>query len=395
MRLRVEFGDNDLLLLLDGVPVPQASVEAGYDDDPLPAAGDAADEESKTRERLVTFEELRSSTASKDYYVTVDMEVAPESLYDVDLDEVSPEIASLHFNRWRLVGAAPVFVTHIDLERNNERRFVCECQISFNIKLLELNGKEHAFAALLDTQHEPGVTEVAVDDESVEIVIKSRKRFATLRECEQYALDAAAVFLADVRNSPDPRTAVSITFEFPPAVRSACEQYLLHFGDFLRDLGVEASVRLQELGDHVLFAVAPRDRRDALDNIRSALDAYLQMSVAELVGKSTSTADEIMLFKLRANISHLHSQLDLAHAQNAALRDRISAQQLALQLLHNGQLRGSSGPSEREATTSSDAGMERVNRYVAITPMKHGPLRIDLPQLIRDLRALFRRDGGA
>src|SRR5688500_5103489 len=43
-------------------------------------------------------------------------------------------------------------------------------------------------------------------------------------------------------------------FRFPPAVRAACEQYLVYFGQFLEDLGIRATtdLRHREAGD-VLF----------------------------------------------------------------------------------------------------------------------------------------------
>ena len=50
-------------------------------------------------------------------------------------------------------------------------------------------------------------------------------------------------------------------FEFPDAVRVPCEQYLLYFAQFLRDLGVEASSELRHEVGMVLFSVTPTDLR--------------------------------------------------------------------------------------------------------------------------------------
>ena len=64
-------------------------------------------------------------------------------------------------------------------------------------------------------------------------------------------------------------------FSFPEEVKSACEQYLLYFGEFLRDGGINASVEIKEEADRVLFSVTPRDSREALGRIRQILDSTL------------------------------------------------------------------------------------------------------------------------
>jgi hypothetical protein len=66
-------------------------------------------------------------------------------------------------------------------------------------------------------------------------------------------------------------------FKFPPAIKTACEQYLLYFGQFLKDLGIDAETELKEEASRVLFTVTPTDKSKALDSIREALNCYLQM----------------------------------------------------------------------------------------------------------------------
>jgi hypothetical protein len=39
---------------------------------------------------------------------------------------------------------------------------------------------------------------------------------------------------------------VAIQFEFPGPLKVACEQYLLYFAQFLRDLGVEVEAKIEE-----------------------------------------------------------------------------------------------------------------------------------------------------
>jgi hypothetical protein len=64
---------------------------------------------------------------------------------------------------------------------------------------------------------------------------------------------------------------------FPPAIRTACEQYLLYFVQFLEDLGVSATAEIKEDAKRVLFSVTPTDGCAALQQIREALEVYLKL----------------------------------------------------------------------------------------------------------------------
>ena len=64
---------------------------------------------------------------------------------------------------------------------------------------------------------------------------------------------------------------VALQFEFPDEVRVSCEQYLLYFAQFLKDLGVGADTAITSEAGHVLFTVTPTNEKEALDRIRDAL----------------------------------------------------------------------------------------------------------------------------
>jgi CheY-like chemotaxis protein len=77
--------------------------------------------------------------------------------------------------------------------------------------------------------------------------------------------------------------AVELSFDFPESVSTPCKQYLLYFVDFLRDIGIEATANFREEAGQVLFAVTPKDKDEALDNIREALEAYLDLPTRQVV----------------------------------------------------------------------------------------------------------------
>ena len=73
------------------------------------------------------------------------------------------------------------------------------------------------------------------------------------------------------------------SFNFPEQVKLSCEQYLLYFAQFLKDLGINATSNLKEETGKVLFSVTPSDDKQALDKIREALAIYLKLPASPIV----------------------------------------------------------------------------------------------------------------
>lgn len=126
---------------------------------------------------------------------------------------------------------------------------------------------------------------------------------------------------------------VVVHFDFPEEVRVPCEQYLLYFIQFLKDLGVEATAELQHEAGHVLFAVTPTDKDEALDKIFAALKDYLSLA-ASPVDAASVLRSEIEVQRLAANIQHLQGQLTLAHAVLQAKDATIQLQQTTINQQH-------------------------------------------------------------
>lgn len=97
---------------------------------------------------------------------------------------------------------------------------------------------------------------------------------------------------------------VEIKFDFPQEIRVSCEQYLLYFAHFLKDLGVNVTPSLKEEAGKVLFSVTPTDDREALDKIREALAVYLNLPSSPIVYDESFAA-----MRLQQQIENLqHSQ---------------------------------------------------------------------------------------
>lgn len=94
------------------------------------------------------------------------------------------------------------------------------------------------------------------------------------------------------------------TFEFPEEIKVNCEQYLLYFAHFLRDLGINADSNIKEKAGKVLFSVTPTDDTEALDKIREALAIYLSLPSSPI-----EYNDSFAAMRLQQQIENLqHSQ---------------------------------------------------------------------------------------
>src|SRR6185437_3359491 len=65
-------------------------------------------------------------------------------------------------------------------------------------------------------------------------------------------------------------------FDFPAPIKTACEQYLVYFVQFLEDLGIKANSEIKEDAGRVLFSITPVDGQSALGRIKEALEIYLE-----------------------------------------------------------------------------------------------------------------------
>jgi hypothetical protein len=113
---------------------------------------------------------------------------------------------------------------------------------------------------------------------------------------------------------------ITALFNFTEELKTACEQYLLYFAQFLKDLGINATSSLKEEAGKVLFSVTPTDDIEALDKIREALAVYLKLPESPIIYNESFAA-----MRLQQQIDNLH------HSQRMAEREiRSSERELRL-----------------------------------------------------------------
>lgn len=182
------------------------------------------------------------------------------------------------------------------------------------------------------------------------------------------------------------RDSVAVFFDFPESIRVPCEQYLLYFGQFLKDLGVDADTALSHEAGQVLFTVTPTDQKEALDKIQTALDVYLKL-YANPVADNISESIEVQ--RLEANILRLRSDLKLAAAELQAKDTTIQAQNLIIEVqkgLLNGEILAS---SVKDVTPAPEEKEDVIPGILALSTYEDKGVRVNLGELLRRLKTFF------
>lgn len=199
----------------------------------------------------------------------------------------------------------------------------------------------------------------------------------------QLVADAVNALLEEARQQ-----SVIVLFDFPEEVKVICSQYLLYFVQFLKDVGIEATAELKEEAGRTLFSVTPKDKDEALDNIRDALDIYLRLPTAPHVSPTAVINSDVPVQLLAANIQHLQTQL-MMHSAIIQQKDALIDQQRELiGLLSNGKI-------IVEAVGKGNEGLEEdresvIGDVIKVKPYDIGGFaELDLPTLVRRLKEMF------
>lgn len=210
-------------------------------------------------------------------------------------------------------------------------------------------------------------------------------------------LECGLDYVTESLGNQEKHSEIHQEFSFPEPVKASCNQYLMYFTQFLSDLGIEATVDLNDGPSGVLFSVTPCNKQEALENIRVALDVFLKLPSApvQLQPFPSSSQHSIEIQRLISNIQHFQGQLTLA---NAVIQQKeLTIQQQGSLIQQQGafiQQQNYSGSilteSLRESSDTSDA--EPVLGGLAkIKPVKvlNEGLEVDAPRIFRLLRDFF------
>lgn len=188
-------------------------------------------------------------------------------------------------------------------------------------------------------------------------------------------------------------------FHFPPAVATACTQYLEYFVQFLADLGIQAEAEVQHKAAEVLFRVTPAEGREALERVRHALDAYLQLPTDPSLALVPSSGQDPAVWELRAVVRHLRDRVEFQNDVLEAKNATIAAQAHSIEALElsNFRLRPIPGGEEQAdvkgaaAADGEDDSEAIIPGAVSVKRYEIGPIVVEIPEILRMLKRRFGR----
>lgn len=170
-------------------------------------------------------------------------------------------------------------------------------------------------------------------------------------------------------------------FSFPKETETACKQYLVYFGQFLADIGIEADTEIKVEANNTLFKVIPKNKEESLQKIKDALAVYLDAPSNPSFETAVQQNTDIAFHQLNANILHLKGQLALAGAMIEAKNETIKYLQLSNFQLEQRTI----GPLPQ-----TDAKEEPVIKDIVSIKKYDGKwFSVNLPEILRRLKRRF------
>ncbi len=104
-------------------------------------------------------------------------------------------------------------------------------------------------------------------------------------------------------------------FEFTEANIHIYSQYLVYFGEFLKNIGIDSNTIVRTDNNTAILSVVPKNQKHALEEIYSALAVYIGFpSDNEILQPKEDIQSQIRYQQLEALVQHLESQLKLSNA---------------------------------------------------------------------------------
>jgi len=133
-------------------------------------------------------------------------------------------------------------------------------------------------------------------------------------------------------------------FEFPAEYKNICSQYLIWFGEFLQNLGLDANVSTEQSKNQTQLIVSPNECPELLTEIEKLFYQYLSLPYAELLPpESNLTPQELHAYQaVKMQVQHLQTQVQMKdsviasyQATNTNLINKISEKDSELMLINS------------------------------------------------------------
>jgi hypothetical protein len=122
-------------------------------------------------------------------------------------------------------------------------------------------------------------------------------------------------------------------FNFPDEYENICSQYLMWFGEFLKNLGIKANVRTEPNNGQTALIVSPNESDELLIKIEQLFYQYIQLPYVELLPPQNElTPNEMHAYQSALmQVQHLNTQIQLKDSIIASYQATNTSLQAQLQ----------------------------------------------------------------
>lgn len=174
-----------------------------------------------------------------------------------------------------------------------------------------------------------------------------------------------------------PKNVLVKLFDFPEGFEVICVQYLVWFGEFLAELGINAQVISEQNGTKTKFIVAPENAGETLAKIEELFYKYLSLPYAEyLPANDSDSGNKAFILSLKAQVDHFKTQIQFKEAiietQNQTIDSlKVRCDQFSSELLLLNSVR--------------DERLELFGGVLSLGSIEWGPFRISPNVLLKKL----------
>ncbi|WDD97574.1 hypothetical protein [Thalassomonas actiniarum] len=126
------------------------------------------------------------------------------------------------------------------------------------------------------------------------------------------AIDCYKASLAELSNEGIKNSIIKY-FEFPDNYKNICSQYLIWFGEFLKNLGIEANVTTNPENKQTSLIITPKKDTESLGEIEKLFYQYLQFPYQEFLSNSSnlSMEEQYLISSLTAQVENFKTQIQM------------------------------------------------------------------------------------
>ncbi|PHN85881.1 hypothetical protein CSB62_08120 [Vibrio splendidus] len=177
-------------------------------------------------------------------------------------------------------------------------------------------------------------------------------------------------------------------FRFPQNYQNICSQYLIWFGEFLENYGINALISIDHSGEETQVIVSSEHTEQMFADIEALFSQYIALPYAEYLpaqSQTLSPEQQFMVTQLQTQVNHFKGQLEmksaaiqLKEATLQSLKNTIQTQQNTIDVQKNQLLLIESLQGDEE--------IELFGGAIKLGEIEWGPLKICPKKLLDKVR---------